>query len=310
MKKKPFFIVCGSQSRSESDSEELKKLIRQVSRVPFTAAATSGALVMLRSLAVHASNTFTPRNAPHLVLLNLSSTFTFTLNETSKSLEVLSSSSQHLSTCPPIVLCKVLARMASSTSQDEGKRYKIYTRTGDKGSSSLYTGERREKNDIVFEALGDTDELNSILGVAREHCENLPGCDRLCSELEVIQSRLMDVGSAVATPLDTAQKGKAQRAAFPQGLVKDLEEWIDFHDESLPALMNFILPSGGQASSFLHMARTVCRRAERKIVPLVKEEKVQLEVGHYMNRLSDYLFTVARVAAKAAKKDEVVYKKI
>ena len=100
--------------------------------------------------------------------------------------------------------------MASSTSQDEGKRYKIYTRTGDKGSSSLYTGERREKNDIVFEALGDTDELNSILGVAREHCENLPGCDRLCSELEVIQSRLMDVGSAVATPLDTAQKGGEQ----------------------------------------------------------------------------------------------------
>ena len=192
---------------------------------------------------------------------------------------------------------------------EDSKRYKIYTKTGDQGTSSLYTGERREKDDRVFEALGDTDELNSVIGVAREYCEQLPNMGELCSQLEIIQSRLLDVGSAVATPLDKATEKKVQRAAFPEGLVNDIESWIDAFDEQLPPLRNFILPSGGEAASFLHMARTICRRAERKIVPLIREDMLQEEVGQYMNRLSDYLFTVARIAAKAANKEEVVYKK-
>lgn len=188
-------------------------------------------------------------------------------------------------------------------------KFKIYTKTGDDGSSSLYNGERKEKDDLVFDALGVTDELNSLIGVAREYCEGLPNSGVLCSQLETIQSRLLDVGSAVATPLDNATEKKVARAAFPTGPTEDLERWIDAFDEKLPPLTNFILPSGGQAASFLHLARTTCRRAERKIVPLVRAAKVQAEVARYMNRLSDYLFTVARFAARAANKEEVIYKK-
>ena len=193
--------------------------------------------------------------------------------------------------------------------EGDTKRYKVYTKTGDKGTSSLYTGERREKDDRIFEALGDTDELNSVIGVAREYCEKLPQLKEVCGQLEVVQSRLLDVGSAIATPMDKASKQKLQRAAFPKGLAEDVEKWIDSYEAELPPLKNFILPSGGEAASFLHMSRTICRRAERRIVPLIREDMLQEEVGQYINRLSDYLFTVARVAAKAAQKTEVVYKK-
>jgi ATP:cob(I)alamin adenosyltransferase len=148
-----------------------------------------------------------------------------------------------------------------------------------------------------------------VIGVAREYCEKLSDLKDVCGQLEIVQSRLLDVGSAVATPLDKASKQKMQRAAFPKGLAEDVEKWIDDHDEQLPPLKNFILPSGGEAASFLHMARTICRRAERRIVPLIREDMLQEEVGQYVNRLSDYLFTAARVAAKAAHKTEVVYKK-
>ena len=186
---------------------------------------------------------------------------------------------------------------------------KIYTKTGDEGTSSLYTGERRDKSDAVFEALGDTDELNSLIGVAREHCRSLPDCEGLLGQLETIQSRLLDVGSAVATPPGKATATKVERAAFPTGPTEDLESWIDAYDETLPPLRNFILPSGGLAASFLHLARTTCRRAERRIVPLVREENIQTEVCVFMNRLSDYLFTAARFAARQAEEEEVVYKK-
>ncbi|QDZ20528.1 Cobalamin adenosyltransferase [Chloropicon primus] len=187
--------------------------------------------------------------------------------------------------------------------------YKIYTKTGDEGTSSLYTGERREKSDAVFEALGDTDELNSQLGIAREYCATLPGSSELCEQLEAIQSRLLDVGSAVATPPERATEKKSMRVVFPTGPTEDLEKWIDAYDAEIPPLKNFILPSGGLAASFLHLARTTCRRAERKIVPLIRKENIQKEVGQYMNRLSDYLFTAARIAAKKAGKEEVIYRK-
>lgn len=184
---------------------------------------------------------------------------------------------------------------------------KIYTKTGDKGTSSLYNGERRSKTDPTFAALGDVDELNSLIGVAREYAAALDG--NLSQQLETVQSRLLDVGSAVATPLPTSSSHKLQRTAFPAQATAALEGWIDSWSAHLPQLTNFILPSGGLASSFLHMARSICRRAERSVVVLVDENLVESEVAIFLNRLSDYLFTVARVCAMKSNKPEVVYKK-
>lgn len=184
---------------------------------------------------------------------------------------------------------------------------KVYTKTGDKGTSSLYSGERREKDDAVFAALGDVDELNSVVGVAREYAASLD--PKLATQLEIIQSRLLDVGSAVATPIPSSNDKKLQRVAFDASATDHLEKWIDDYTADLPALTQFILPSGGPASSFLHMARSVCRRAERSVVPLARDGSTETSVAVYLNRLSDYLFTAARHAAQKAGEPEVVYKK-
>jgi ATP:cob(I)alamin adenosyltransferase len=186
-------------------------------------------------------------------------------------------------------------------------RMKIYTKTGDKGSSSLYSGERRGKDDTVFAALGDVDELNSVIGVAREYTTSIDAT--LGEQLEIIQSRLLDIGSAVATPIPSSNDSKLQRVAFDPTATSHLEEWIDAWTSELPALTQFILPSGGPAASFLHMSRSVCRRAERSVIPLARAGSTDEAVAVYLNRLSDYLFTVARVAAKKAGKPETVYKK-
>ena len=159
---------------------------------------------------------------------------------------------------------------------------KIYTKTGDKGSSSLYTGERRTKADGVFEALGSVDELNAHLGLAREHFRlqsaSSPSgtSDDLCQQIDEIQARLLDVGSHIATPrsADEEDAKKIKHTEFDETHVLNLERWIDAMDENLPPLKNFILPSGGLAASQAHVARTVCRRAERDIVPLYEANKV------------------------------------
>ncbi|KAL4447398.1 hypothetical protein ABPG75_004617 [Micractinium tetrahymenae] len=182
---------------------------------------------------------------------------------------------------------------------------KIYTKTGDAGASSLYSGERRPKDDAVFAALGDVDEVNSILGLAREHARSLdPG---LAAQLEGIQSRLLDVGSAVATPLPSSSEHKLQRVAFSAAHTQQLEQWIDEMSSQLPPLTQFILPSGGLAAATLHVARSVCRRAERAVVPLVRCEATDAAVAVYLNRLSDYLFTAARYAALKAGEPETVW---
>eukprot|EP00271_Cylindrocystis_brebissonii_P002058 TRINITY_DN12400_c0_g1_i1.p1 TRINITY_DN12400_c0_g1~~TRINITY_DN12400_c0_g1_i1.p1 ORF type:complete len:260 (+),score=36.67 TRINITY_DN12400_c0_g1_i1:43-822(+) len=197
---------------------------------------------------------------------------------------------------------------SNGESDASSRRYKIYTKTGDKGTSSLYNGERRRKDDDVFEALGDVDELNSALGLAREHCVQQK-LEDLCEQLAEVQSRLLDVGSAVATPLDTSGTHKVKRVEFDGESIARVEGWVDAMEETLPPLTNFILPSGGLAASQLHVSRSVCRRAERRIVPLVLEGKVDAAVGRYMNRLSDWLFVAARVAAKRGGWVETIYVK-
>ncbi|KAG2502152.1 hypothetical protein HYH03_000639 [Edaphochlamys debaryana] len=183
---------------------------------------------------------------------------------------------------------------------------KIYTRTGDSGEASLFNGERKFKDDAFFQALGDVDELNSSIGLAVAFLTD----EGLLEQLATIQSRLIDVGSAVATPLPTSPEAKLQRAHFPGAEhAALLETWIDTMDDQLPTLKNFILPSGGKASASLHHARSVCRRAERSVTALSRQQAISLEVNVFLNRLSDYLFTAARFAAKMDGVPEVIYKK-
>jgi cob(I)alamin adenosyltransferase len=146
--------------------------------------------------------------------------------------------------------------------------------------------------------------------MASEYCQDIQDAearDYLLPQLAEIQSRLLDVGSAVATPIESSSDRKLSTVAFNSSAGGRLEMWIDEMDASLPTLTNFILPSGGKASAQLHVARAVCRRAERAIVSL--QSSVQPSVSIFLNRLSDYLFTAARYAALKDGRAEVIYKK-
>lgn len=206
------------------------------------------------------------------------------------------------------------------------RRFKVYTKTGDKGEASLYNGKRRAKTDPIFAALGDVDECNACIGVAAAQLQaslQAPlngaantidsaapseGASTMLEQLAEIQSRLLDVGSAVATPLNESSDRKAAIAAFDASATAALEQWIDAMDECLPPLTQFILPGGGEASARLHVARAVCRRAERAVVALGTEQ-VPEAACVFMNRLSDYLFVAARKAALDAGAEETTYKK-
>jgi len=226
----------------------------------------------------------------------------------------------HISLPPLLSLLPLLQVQAYRTSlvnmqsQNEeastGSRLKIYTRTGDKGTSSLYNGERRSKDDTVFEALGTCDELTSYLGLCLEYCEesDVP----LTERLEKIQCCLQDVNSNIATPRNSTGPYRLKKTAFdPNGvLAKELEHWIDEYTVQLPPLTEFILPGGGKASASLHYTRTLCRRAERRVVLLVEGGEADQSVQVYLNRLSDFLFTAARwSAAKTGRKDRT-YKQV
>jgi len=157
-----------------------------------------------------------------------------------------------------------------------------------------------------------------MIGVARQFLGDAGGSEELAAldkELAEVQSRLLDVGSAIATPAAGASKHRAARVAFAEGHVEELERGIDGMDDQLPQLTQFILPSGGKASAFLHVARTVCRRAERSALPLCRaggegeEPPTDPVVLRYLNRLSDYLFTAARFAAMKGGFEETCYRK-
>ncbi len=190
-----------------------------------------------------------------------------------------------------------------------GSRSKVYTRTGDKGTSSLYSGERRRKDDPVFEALGDIDELNAAIGLARQHSHD-SGFTILERQLEIIQSRLMDVSAHVATPRqqDVAE-AKINRTEVETVWITTLENWIDDLDKQLTPLVKFILPSGGITATTLHLCRTICRRAERKVVGLALDGAVDDRAVKYLNRLSDFIFTAARFSAKEQGFGETLYLK-
>jgi cob(I)alamin adenosyltransferase len=171
---------------------------------------------------------------------------------------------------------------------------KIYTRTGDDGTTALGTGERRKKYDLRVAAYGTLDEANSVIGIARLHTAEDAGLDAALSR---IQNDLFDVGADLTTPGKGRGPGGA-RLTVTAAQVDWLEAEIDQLNDELEPLRSFILPGGSAAAAYLHLARTVCRRAERLIAELNDKagESVTPEVLKYVNRLSDFLFVAARHA--------------
>lgn len=171
---------------------------------------------------------------------------------------------------------------------------KVYTRTGDRGETSLVGGRRVRKDSPRVEAYGDVDELNSLLGVVRAHLPESP-VNRVLSE---IQNELFTVGADLASPLEL----KAPR--IEPGHIARLEKAIDEWNHTLPPLREFILPGGSLPGALLHLARTVARRAERRVVRLAAEEPINEHVLVYLNRLSDLLFVLARAVNRQAQAPE------
>lgn len=171
---------------------------------------------------------------------------------------------------------------------------KIYTRTGDKGDTGLGDGSRVDKDSPRVEAYGTSDELNSIIGMVLAH--ELPDAVRTC--LVDIQHELFDLGSELSMP---------GHEFIPASYTERLEQQLDGFNADLPMLKEFILPAGGHATAACHLARTVCRRAERRVVSLSREEKLNPHVVTYLNRLSDLLFVIARVLARFENGEEVLW---
>ena len=165
---------------------------------------------------------------------------------------------------------------------------KIYTKTGDAGDTGLLGGMRVSKADLRVDAYGEVDELNASLGTTAANVSNT----EIGSVLEQIQRDLFSVGALLANP--TRAGGKNDKISLDLEDVHRLEETIDRFDSRLPDLTQFILPGGSPGGSLLHQARSVCRRAERKVVALASSEPVAESVIPYLNRLSDLLFVLAR----------------
>lgn len=171
---------------------------------------------------------------------------------------------------------------------------KIYTRTGDKGMTSLFTGEKVPKNHDFIEALGDVDEGNSAIGMALAFLPDIKLLESTKNQLETIQHALFDVGAALATPRSKASEKKLEKTRFDHESITCIEHWIDEMEAQLPTLMHFILPGGHPAGAMLHLARSVIRRAERNVTSLYKNGDIVQDVFIYLNRLSDYLFVASR----------------
>ena len=193
--------------------------------------------------------------------------------------------------------------------QTQPKQSSVYTKTGDKGESSLFNGERKHKSNVTFDALGDVDELNSNIGVAFEKCRKISKLSETCKQLEWCMAMLLNVGSHVATPRSRSSALKLARTDVDVESIKKLERWIDEMQSKLPRLTCFLVPIGGEACTSLHVARCVCRRAERTILKL-PETEVSETCRTFMNRLSDYLFMCARVARDAESRDEITYGRV
>jgi len=184
------------------------------------------------------------------------------------------------------------------------KKIRIYTKSGDKGKTSLFGGKRISKDSIRIETIGTIDELNASLGLVTSASKN----KKTHPILTTIQNTLFDIGSEIANPYST---GKNTKKIFwlEQDKVNELEKIIDQVDSKLKPLSNFILPGGVESASRLHFARSVTRRTERNIIRLAKKEKVNSNIISYLNRLSDLLFVLARYENKRAKIGDLPWEK-
>lgn len=182
----------------------------------------------------------------------------------------------------------------------------IYTRFGDKGKTSLYGGKTVSKGSLRIDAYGSLDELNSAIGVILSEIKDSPRGEAgagIKKELLLIQNDLFAIGASLASNIENKKLEE-----YLSKRVKDFEKQIDNLSAKLPELMNFILPGGRKAGSFLHLTRTVCRRSERRVVELSEKENVGKETLIYINRLSDLLFTFARFINYKDKKKEIIWK--
>ena len=187
---------------------------------------------------------------------------------------------------------------------------KVYTKSGDGGQTMLASGDKVDKDDVRIEAYGSVDELNATIGLVRLEIGRERDGDgqtflaALDAELGRIQQELFNLGAELATP--GAVDGEAKLRVEDRH-VQRLETEIDAHNDDLEPLRSFILPGGGPVGSATHLARTVCRRAERRTVTLGKLDRVRPEAIRYLNRLSDYLFVIGRAAAKQLGYGEVLW---
>jgi cob(I)alamin adenosyltransferase len=181
---------------------------------------------------------------------------------------------------------------------------KIYTKTGDQGETGLFGGERVSKSSLRLEAYGTVDELNSILGLTAVEAKG-EGVKELILK---IQNELFTVGSDLATP-DNEKNKKLNITRTPEVFAADAEKAIDAYNAKIPELKNFILPGGGKAASLFHLARTVCRRAERCVVALNKGEEINGNIIIFLNRLSDLFFVLARYENAVSETPDILWQK-
>ncbi len=186
---------------------------------------------------------------------------------------------------------------------------RVYTRSGDQGDTGLVGGKRVPKDSLRIEAYGTIDELNSIVGLARAFNNDAPRTavrDRIEEILKRLQNELFDLGSELATPPESFYEGMFRVAAED---VKALEQLMDECQPDLEPLNSFVLPGGGKVSAFLHQSRTVCRRAERLVLRLGREEDIGPWPLRYLNRLSDLFFVLARWVGTHAGEAEYLWER-
>jgi cob(I)alamin adenosyltransferase len=182
---------------------------------------------------------------------------------------------------------------------------KIYTRTGDGGETALFGGGRVPKDHVRVEAYGTVDELNAVVG----WCVVEVADETIRERLQRLQHDLFTLGSELATPPAPERRVRPETPPLPVGRIEEMERWIDEADAELPPLRAFVLPGGTRGAAALHLARTVCRRAERCVVTLAAADSVPEPVVTYLNRMSDLLFTLARLENLRAGCADVEWKK-